>query len=214
MRPLLRRALRVPDLDRPWRDLEYCVVDVEATGLDLRRDELVAFGSVLVRSGRLCLETAVHTHIRPPVPVGPGAIGVHGLRDQDLEAAPPLADVIDLVVDQLDGRLLVAHAAWVERAFLARAVRSAGRRYDAPVVDTAALLRVAGLAPSGTGYEPDIEAMAEALGLCVHTPHDALGDALTTGEVFLALASRLERAVEAPVTADDLVRTSQRHMLT
>ena len=31
--------------------------------------------------------------------------------------------------------------------------------------------------------------MAESLGLCVHTPHHALGDALTTGEVFLAVVS-------------------------
>ena len=88
------------------------------------------------------------------------------------------------------------------------------RRFNTPVVDTAALLRVAGLAPSGTGYEPDVEAMAEGLGLCVHTPHHALGDALTTGEVFLAVVTKLERAVGTPLTADDLVDTSRRHSLT
>ena len=139
---------------------------------------------------------------------------MHGLRDQDLDAAPELAEVIDRVVAELDGRVLVAHAAWVERAFLTRALRSHGRRFDGPVVDTAALLRAAGLARSGTGFEPDVETMAEKLGLCVHTPHHALGDALTTAEVFLAVVSRLERGPAGPLTAYDLVDLSRRHTLT
>ncbi len=214
MSRLLPRSTRSPALDRPWRDVEYCVVDVEATGLDLRRDELISFGSVAVRAGRLWLETAVYTDIRPGQRVSPDAAGVHGLRDQDLDAAPQLGEVVDRIAAELDDRVLVAHAAWVERAFLTRALRSGGRRFNAAVVDTAALLRAAGLARSGTGFEPDVEAMAEQLGLCVHTPHHALGDALTTAEVFLAVVSRLERALGQPLTAYDLVDLSRRHTLT
>lgn len=214
MSRLLPRATRSPALDQPWRDVEYCVVDVEATGLDLRRDELISFGSVAVRSGRVCLETAFYSDIRPGRPVSTDAVGVHGLRDQDLDAAPELAEVVDRIAAELDDRVLVAHAAWVERAFLTRALRSGGRRFNAAVVDTAALLRAAGLARSGTGFEPDVEVMAEGLGLCVHTPHHALGDALTTAEVFLAVVSKLGRALGQPLTAYDLVDLSRRHTLT
>lgn len=214
MRRLLPRPTRAPRLDRPWREVEFCVVDVETTGLDLRRDEVISFGSVAVRSGRLCCETAFYTGVRPTRPVGPAAVSVHGLRDQDLDTAPGIGEVVGRIVDELDGRVLVAHAAWVERAFLGRALRTAGRRLRVPVVDTAALLRAAGLAPSGTGHEPEVESTAERLGLCVHTPHHALGDALTTGEVFLAVVSRLERAADGPLTAQDLVAVSRRHTLT
>lgn len=214
MSRLLPRATRSPTLDRAWRDVEYCVVDVESTGLDLRHDQLISFGSVAVRAGRLCLETAVYTDVRPGRRVSTDAVGMHGLRDQDLDAAPELSEVVDRIVAELDDRVLVAHAAWVERAFLKRALRSGGRRLNAAVIDTAALLRAAGLARSGTGFEPDVEAMAEQLGLCVHTPHHALGDALTTAEVFLAVVSRLERALDLPLTAYDLVDLSRRHTLT
>jgi DNA polymerase III subunit epsilon len=214
MSRLFPRATRSPALDRPWRDVEYCVVDVEATGLDLRHDVLISFGSVAVRSGRLCCETAFYTDVRPTRRVSTGSVGVHGLRDQDLDAAPELTEVIDRIVGELDGRVLVAHTAWVERAFLTRALRSQGRRFDVAVIDTAALLRAVGLARSGTGFEPDVETMAETLGLCVHTPHHALGDALTTAEVFLAVVSRLERALRGPLTAYDLVDLSRRHTLT
>jgi len=214
MSRLLPRATRAPLLDRPWRDVEYVVVDVEATGLDLRRDVLISFGSVAVRSGRLCCETAFYTDVKPGRRNSVGAVSVHGLRDQDLDSAPELTEVVDRIVAELDGRVLVAHAAWVERAFLTRALRSGRRRFNAPVVDTAALLRAAGLARSGTSHEPDIEAMAERLGLCVHTPHHALGDALTTGEVFLAVVSRLERAWGEALTAYDLLDLSRRYSRT
>ena len=80
-------------------------------------------------------------------------------------------------------------------------------------MDTAALLRATGLAPSGTGHEPDVEDIATSLGLCVHTPHHALGDAVTTGEVFLATVSRLERE-DPGLTARTLVEISRRHSLT
>lgn len=214
MRRLLPRATRVPALDRPWREVEYYVVDVETTGLDLRRDEVISFGSVVVRSGRLSCETAYYTDIRPGRPVGTAAVSVHGLRDQDLDSAPAAGQVVERIAAELDGRVLVAHAAWVERAFLGRILRTGGRRLRVPIVDTAALLRAAGLAPSGTGHEPEVESTAESLGLCVHTPHHALGDALTTGEVFLAVVSRLERAQDRPLTAQDLVAVSRRHTLT
>ena len=33
------------DLDVGWRDVAYCAIDVETTGLDLRRDSIVSLGS-------------------------------------------------------------------------------------------------------------------------------------------------------------------------
>jgi DNA polymerase-3 subunit epsilon len=210
MSGLFRSRLPVPDLDVPWRTVEYCVVDVETTGLDLRRDTMICFGSVLIRSGRLHWNTRHSLDIKPARQISVEAMTVHGLRQQDLDSAPPLQQVAKTIVSQLEGRLLVAHAAWVERAFLAEPVRAAGHRWKPAVVDTAALLRAAGVVPSGTGYEPDVEAVADGLGLCVHTPHQALGDAVTTAEVFLAMAARLERDYPR-LTARDLVVLTSTH---
>ena len=86
MTALVRTALRVPDLDVPWRQVDYCVVDVETTGLDLRHDTLVSFGSVLVRSGRIVLRSRVDIDIRPDRRIGVSAMTVHGLRHEDLGA--------------------------------------------------------------------------------------------------------------------------------
>jgi DNA polymerase III subunit epsilon len=196
------------DLDRPWREAEFCVLDLETTGLDLHSDAIISVGSVLVRQGRLVWSTRDYQPVRPDREISESAMRVHGLRAQDLATAPPIGEVADQLRQRLQGRVLVAHAAWVEQAFLGRAVPGPRRRR--PVVDTAALMRATGVAPSGTGHEPDLEASAVVLGVCVHTPHHALGDALTTAEVFLSLVSRLERQTPG-LTARSLVETSRRH---
>jgi DNA polymerase-3 subunit epsilon len=137
---------------------------------------------------------------------------VHGLRAADLAGAPPLDAVLDDLVGLLADRVLVAHAAWVERAFLARALRPRGLRLGRAVVDTAGLARACGLADPRAEHEPALETTARRLGLPVHTPHHALGDAFTTAEVFLALATRLEGPdrERAPLTVRRL-RSLSRH---
>jgi DNA polymerase-3 subunit epsilon len=195
-------------LDLPWRQAEFVVVDLETTGLHLRRDDIVSYGAVLIRQGRMLAGSQLYGLVRPRHELSRTSITVHGLREADLADAPPLAECVRQLTDLLDGRVLVAHAAWVEQAFLNRAFADSGVRLDGPIVDTAALAREAQVALAGTEGEPSLERLARGLRLPVHTPHHALGDALTTAQVFLALVSRLDR--EEPQTVKDLQSISRR----
>jgi DNA polymerase III subunit epsilon len=190
-------------LDQPWRSAGYCAVDLETTGLDLDHDTIVSIGAVRVDGGRVIAGSSIYHLVGGAARASPQAIAVHTLRPADLADAPPLRDSIDDLLESLTGRVLVAHAAWIERAFLRRAFRL--RRVSPPrvVVDTAALARAAGLADPGAAAEPSLEALAGALGLPPHAPHHALGDALTTAEVFLALTARLDAS--SPQTVRSLV---------
>jgi DNA polymerase-3 subunit epsilon len=180
------------DTTADWRDAEFAVVDLETTGLDLRRDEIVSYGGVVVRSGRLVVSTAVYGLVRPTRAVSPESVEVHALRPEDLAAAPPPEACAAALAELLTGRVLVAHAAWVEQAFVGRLLQATGRRFDGPVVDTAALARESLVVRERGEGEPGLEDLAGTLGLPAHTPHHALGDALTTATVLLALLARLE----------------------
>jgi DNA polymerase-3 subunit epsilon len=204
-----RIPLSAPEPRTAWRDAEFCVLDVETTGLDLGRDEIVSYGAALVVGGRIPCGRVVYREVRPGRPVSVGALTVHGLRTEDLAQAPAVGELLDELVELLTGRVLVAHAAWIERAFLDRALRPRRHRVGRAVVDTAALLRACRLAGSGTRVEPALEAAARGLGLPVHTPHHALGDAFTTAELFLVLATRLERGRR--LTVGDLCSISRHH---
>ena len=139
-------------------------------------------------------------------------IRIHGLRPVDLEGAPELASVLDLLLTSLTGRVLVAHVAWVERGFLAAALRPIGLRPPDPIVDTAALAaRVFGPTAGAEDRAPRLADVARRLGLPLHSPHTAAGDALTTAQVFLALATRLD--AEQPQTVGSLAAFDRRGRL-
>ena len=201
------------DLRADWREVRYCAIDVETTGLDLRRDSIISIGSAAIRDGRIVCSDSYYSLIRPACPVSVPSMRIHCLRPADLEDAPGARDVGQEIARQLAGRIVVAHAAWIERAFLTRLLRQAGVRFAAPVIDTAALARALGYAPGGPpGREPSLELLARRLSVPVYAPHHALGDAVTTAAVFLVMATKAgkpgRQAEARPVTARSLVALS------
>lgn len=193
----------------PWREAAFAVVDLETTGLDPRSDEILSFGVVPVDGGRVRAAGALHRLVRPRRLPAADSILIHGIRPADLSEAPSLADSLDELLRALAGRVPVAHAAWVERRFLAPVLRDRGLRLRGPVLDTEVLGR-AWLLQRG-GRPParlELARLADALALPIHRPHHALGDALTTAQVFIAIATHLDR--ERPQTVRSLSRAGRR----
>jgi DNA polymerase III subunit epsilon len=177
----------------PWREASYCVADLELSGLDPRRHEIISFGALPIDDGRVRLEGALSGLVRPTRPLAEEAIRVHGLRAADLAGAPELAEALDPLLHAMAGRVLVAHHAAIERAFLGAALRRVGVRLRGPVLDTAVLARVWLAERDGAlPARMTLEALARACGLPVHSPHTAIGDALTTAQLFLVAASQLD----------------------
>ena len=137
-----RRRRDEPDLTRAWRDIDYAVVDLETTGLDLHRDSIASYGVVLVEGGRI-LPRDTYGLVRPSSPMTPEAITVHALLPADVADAPPVSHAVQVIESALADRVLVAHAAWVERSFLTRAFAATGRRLRCRIIDTAAMARAA-----------------------------------------------------------------------
>jgi DNA polymerase III subunit epsilon len=172
-----------------WRAARLLAVDVETTGLDPKKDEVVSFAAVPVEGGRVVAHGAVRGLVRPSSPPPGSSIEIHGLRAADLAAAPPPEEALAPLAAALRGRTPVAHAAWVERSFL----RPLGIGMPRRILDTAVLWRALCI-ERGEG-DPGWRALPEVaagLGLPAHRSHDAEGDALTTAQVFLALATHLE----------------------
>jgi DNA polymerase-3 subunit epsilon len=197
-----------PSPETPWRDARYVVVDLETTGVDPDEDEIVSFASFPVDDARVVVGDARSLTIRPERMPGAETIRIHGLRPVDLDGAPALPEVLDEILDALTGRILVAHPAWVERRFLSAALTTGGVRLKQPVLDTEALARhVLGVDVEASARVLSLSDAARRVGLPVHSPHLATGDALTTAQLFIALASRLDRT--EPQTLGSLARLSR-----
>ncbi|MGH2870485.1 MAG: 3'-5' exonuclease [Solirubrobacteraceae bacterium] len=218
------RHADAPDSAAPWREADWCAVDLELTGLDPGTDEIIAIGAVPIHDGRLILGRSYYSLVRPGRAPSRTAVVIHKLRTADLADAPPLSAAIDGLLAVLAGTVPVFHTAWVEQAFLGRALRRLRVRLP-DAADTEVLGRrwAAGRedgVPSHLGGEAGVPShfgggggapshlglarLAELLGLPAEPPHHALGDALTTAKAFIALASLLDAG--EPQTAGSLVR--------
>jgi len=126
----------------PWRDARYCVVDLELTSLDPASGEIVSFGAVSVDDGRVVAHGAVYGLVRPLRAVPEESVLVHGIRSVDLAEAPVIDDAMATLLSAMAGRVLVVHAADVERTFLRLPLRRQGARLREPVLDTQVLGRL------------------------------------------------------------------------
>jgi DNA polymerase-3 subunit epsilon len=198
-----------PSTRMHWRAARYCVVDLELSGLDPREHEIISYGALPIDDGRVRLEGALHGLVRPTRPLGEDSIRVHGIRAADLDGAPPLAQALAGLLEAMTGRVLVAHHAAVERTFLGVALRGSGVRLRGPILDTALLARLWLAERDGRPPPPmPLGQLARACGLPVHSPHTAIGDALTTAQLFIATAQHLD--ARRPETVARLARAGAR----
>jgi DNA polymerase III subunit epsilon len=179
---------------RSWRHASYAVVDFETTGLDLEADHVLSYGVIPVEEGRIRLSGALYGIVRPPRPVPPASIRVHGIRPVELESAPELEDVADEILEALESRLVVAYASKIELAFLRRlhdrpVLRRSRHAIDVIDLAVEVATREWGEAPPS----PRLSDLAEGYGVPVGRTHHAFADALITAQLFLVLATRLER---------------------
>jgi len=203
------RRAALPGRRTPWRDAGFCVVDLELSGLNPRVDEIISFGAVPIDGGRAGADRTVYGLARPTRPLPEASVVIHGIRTVDLETAPPLETAITPLLEAMTGRILVAHAAIVERAFLGEVLRRQGVRLREPVLDTVALgrLLMAVRGADSPRFLP-LGELVRYLHLPEHRPHHALGDALTTAQAFLAIVSHLE--AQEPETVGSLARAPDR----
>jgi DNA polymerase III subunit epsilon len=199
-------SAKLPDPGASWRETDFTVIDFETTGLDVARAEIISFATVTVGAGRVRLNDARYELVRPRRMPDWDTIRIHGLRAVDLEDAPPLSELLGELLGALTGRVLVAHVAAIEGGFLEAALEPHGLPLRNQIVDTARLaLELSRLRREHPRQQQvSLEEMARSLGLPVHRRHTADGDALTTAQAFIAMATHLDSF--EPQTVDSLVR--------
>jgi DNA polymerase III subunit epsilon len=175
-----------------WRDASFASLDFETTGLDYRRDEIVSYGVVPVLHGRVVLRGAAHQLVAPAVPVSPSSVRIHQLLPRDLAAAPDVRRARGDLARRLERRFVLAWFAEVEIAFLGRIFGNGRRAWRRRTIDVRRLALVVEDLPGDSRIT--LTAAAERLGVPVASPHDALDDALVAAQLFLVLATRLDRA--------------------
>jgi DNA polymerase-3 subunit epsilon len=193
-------------LDAPLAKLSFTVLDTETTGLDPSGgDEIIAIAAVRIVNGRILRREVFDELVNPGRTITAASRAIHGITQEMLRGMPPIEDVLPRFHRFLEDTVVVGHNVAFDMRFLELKQAKTGLRFDQPVLDTLLLELV--VHPNQT--DKSLEAMAQRLGVTVSGRHTALGDALATAEVFLALIPLLgERGIrtvrEAQAACDKL----------
>ena len=172
----------------------FAVVDIETSGLSLRRHRILQVAVVTVDDGVIVDEWSSLVKLRWPWQrVGPRA--VHGIDRRMLRTAPDRRQVLQELAGRLDGTVFTAHNAAFDWSFIERAARR--DRIALPQIQRLCTLRMS------RRLDPDRTASHRLDDLCLRydvsntRPHHALYDAQATAAVLVHLLAANDVTVPA-----------------
>ena len=171
------------------------MVDAEMSSLDPDEGELLSLGWVVVRGGRIALDTAHHEILLAEGSVGQSAT-IHQLRDCEVAAGVPARDALAQLLKAASGRMLVFHHAPLDLAYLDRLTTA---MHGAPLLQPhlcTLQMEKRLLTRREHAIKPGDLTLAESRRR-YHLPdyhgHNALWDALATAELLLAQLAHRSR---------------------
>jgi DNA polymerase-3 subunit epsilon/CBS domain-containing protein len=189
----------------PLIALEAVIVDSETTGLDPANARLVELAAVPLSAGMLDEAQALRRLVRPDITIPPSSTAIHGIDDAAVASAPPFGEIWPPFSELFANRIVIGHSLGFDLAVLRQECARARRPWRAPrALDTRLLAQA--VRPDLAGHS--LDQLALWLEVEQGDRHSALGDALTTGRIFLALVSRLrERGVRTLAEAEKACRS-------
>lgn len=170
-------------------DTPLVVLDFESDGLE-QGAQLLEAGWVRIIDRAIKLETAQQLRIRAEDRLQESAVVIHHITDDAAAEGQPEPDVLALLLDELKGSAIVAHAAAIEQSFLNSAcLRSFGAPFVGRFICTMQL-EERWFPKQRTADGLRLGKLRSQYGLPSYRAHDGLTDAMACGELFLAQCAR------------------------
>ena len=182
--------------ETPISEVEFVALDFETTGLDASKNSIISIGLVHFNLQRIFCRQSKSWYIDPQDNLQEDSVVIHGITHSDLKSAPNLLRILEQLLDELAGKVIVVHYRRIERDFLdsnLRALFQEGIVF--PMVDTMQIeadiqqAQTKGFINWITRKRPQSIRLAKTrtrYNLPTYAPHDALTDAIATAELFQA----------------------------
>ncbi len=201
---VMRDFLSTPGIaaGTPIEEVPIVALDLETTGLDPGRDEIVSMGLIEMQFERIRLDSRWHQLVRLESDLPTRSVVIHNITDDQMQTGRPLTDLLPELLHRLRGKVMLVHYKPVEQNFINAACE---RLYGAPfvvqIIDTLELgMRVFELR-NHTIQPTDLRLfnLRPRYNLPLYRAHNAMIDALATAELFLALSHEIAPRGHAPL---------------
>ncbi|HAF21577.1 MAG TPA: hypothetical protein DCK93_01495 [Blastocatellia bacterium] len=173
----------------PLEELDFVVVDIEATGAKMPPNRIIELGAYRIR-GRRIVDNFL-TLVNPQIPIPRFVMALTGISNEMVKQAPLFAEVVPRWLEFVEDAVLIAHNAPFDTNFLNHEIARVypGHRMINPHLCTVMLSRRT--VPGLINYR--LDTVAEHFSIPIFDRHRAGSDALATAEVFLRILERLEQ---------------------
>ena len=159
-------------------DTEYCVFDIETTGLAFRTEKVTEIGAIKIKNGEV-IDT-FECFVNPEKPIPTEVVNITHITDDMVKDAETIDKVLPKFLEFIGDSVLVAHNASFDIGFMKYNAENFGYKLENTYIDTLPLAKE--LFPSYKKYKLGI--IAEKLGIKVDVAHRALDDVKTLVAVF------------------------------
>lgn len=163
---------------------KYVVLDFEMTGLRAKTDRILEVGAVCVRFGKP--EETLSALIRQSKPLPKKITELTGITDEMASGGRELDEVMEELIDFLDGQILVGQNIIFDYSFLKQWEVNHKYVIERKASDTLKLARK--FLPEGE--KKDLESLCAYFDIKRNQAHRALDDAIETAQVFECLKER------------------------
>lgn len=178
-----------PDFEsRFLEELDFVVVDVEATGAKTPPNRIIELGAYRISRGRIVDDFL--TLVNPEIPIPRFVAALTGISNEMVKRAPVFAEVAPRWLEFVEDAVLIAHNSPFDTSFLNHEISRVypGHRMINAHLCTVKLSRRT--VPGLSNYR--LDTVASHFSIPIYNRHRAGSDALATAEVFLHLLTRLK----------------------
>jgi DNA polymerase-3 subunit epsilon len=181
----------------PFEEAEYCVVDVETTGLTPRYNGVIEIGIVKVAS--LKIVDKYSTLINPGRPVPFYISDFTGIKQEDINNAPFFEEVADDITNFISDSVFSAHNLSFDRSFLNKEFLMSGREkiYQPQLCTLKLSKRLYPELKSGS-----LQKVTSHLGVKLSNAHRALPDAEAAAEILIHMLQEIREKGEIKTLSD------------
>ena len=184
-------------------DTEYCVLDIETTGLSFRTEKITELGAVIYKNGEVLRE--FECFVNPEKPIPEEVVEVTHITDEMVKDAETIENVLPKFLEFIGDRIIVAHNADFDVGFIKYNAEKIGIKLENTYIDTLRLAK--DLFPDYKRYKLGI--IADKLGIRVDVAHRALDDVITLVKVFKVMQDMLKEKGAKTVNDIDLLEAGK-----
>ena len=162
-----------------WSDLPLIAIDIETSGQYPFSAHICEMAAVRTRGG--VIEETFSQLIKPPEPMSDFVIGIHGISNEMVADAPPIAEVIGPFMEFIKGGVCMGHHVPFDATFISTECEKAGIAVpDFPLLCTSLLSR--NLITGTPNHR--LQTLIKHFSIKVGAAHRALDDSVACFRVF------------------------------